>query len=79
MGTKEIEMTDETFQRFESQRRSLYAVAGMGQVDAFEWSVRRLEARTIARMLRSVAGDPEYTLGKLDPDLVRQIADEIEH
>ncbi len=72
-------MTNETFQRFETQRRSLYAVAGMGTVDAFETTIRKLEAQTIARMLRSVAGDPEFALGKLDPEIIRRVADEIDH
>lgn len=51
--------------------------AELGTIDAFAASVRELEAQTIARALRAVAGDTRSDIGDIDPAIVERIAYQI--
>jgi hypothetical protein len=58
--------------------RLLQQGAHRGTVDAFSAQVRRDYAAAIARTLREVSGDPRYSLGRVDPEIMREIAAQIE-
>lgn len=61
------------------RERLLKQGALLGTVDAFEAAVRELEDEYIAKMLREVADDQTYSVGRMDKDTTLAIANEIEN
>jgi hypothetical protein len=52
--------------------------AHQGTIDAYGAEVRKAEAAAIARSLRAVAGNGDYSLGGIDPEIMERVAREIE-
>lgn len=76
-----VDVVDERVARFEAAKSRLYegaTVSGKARIDAFEAATRDLEVAVVAKTLRAVAGDCSYSIGRLDPTIIRRIADEVE-